>query len=396
MRDCLDRITASDSDIAAFVDVQPERAMAEARAADQLDPALPLRGVPFAVKDTVDAQGYVCSWGTPIHVTRVPDRDADVVQSLKAAGAVVIGTTHSTEYAIARSGPTRNPYDLNQTSGGSSSGSGAAVGAGMVPLAIATQTLGSIVRPSSYCGIYGLKPTHSSLPLGGMMPLCQSFDHVGPMARTVEDIALAWQAMSGRSEPEYLGETGPVEVLVVTGPFADLMGQPTRDALARAEAELARRGHRVSHVRLPDRFNTLEATFKNIVFAGMALNHGADADAHPGKISENFRGIIAHGRSVSPEAAAIAEAEADWMRGYLLRLMRGNTIILSPSTDGTAPEFGELTGSQMHQSLWSVSGAPALAVPAGFDNKLPIGVTLIAAPNRERFLLSVARGLDFA
>lgn len=395
MRDCLDRIARIDASLRAFVHVGGERALEAARTQDRSGEDWPLRGVPLAVKDTVDAAGLVCSWGTPIHACRVPDRDAEVVQALRRAGAIVVGTTHSTEYAIARSGPTRNPFDLGRTPGGSSSGSGAAVGAGLVPLAVATQTLGSIIRPSSYCGIYGLKPTHSSLPLGGMMPLCESFDHVGPMGRTVQDIAAAWLAMSGRHEPGFLEQTGQVDVLVVADPYGERMEPASIAAMARAEHALRDNGHSVRNLSLPSRFQRLEKVFKDIVFRGMALNHGADADAHPDLISENFAAIIAHGRAVTPEVTADAEAEADWMRGVILRLLRGNTVILSPATDGTAPAFGELTGSQMLQSLWSLSGAPALAVPTGFDDGLPVGVTLIAAPNRERFLLSVASGLNF-
>jgi len=398
MSACLDRILALDGALRSFVDVDAEGAMAAAWAADRSGRDAPLKGVPFAVKDTIDAAGLVCSYGTPIHATRRPTVDADSVSALRRAGAIVVGTTHSTEYAIARSGPTRNPYDHTRTSGGSSSGSGAAVGAGLVPLALATQTLGSIMRPASYCGVYGFKATHSRLSTGGMMPLCASFDHVGPMARSVGDIALSYLAMLGRAAvaQDWLAPVGPVEVLRITDPYGDRMEPATVAALDRAERALVAAGHSVRRASLPARFGKLEKVFKDIVFHAMAQNHGADADAHPDLISSVFAAVVAHGRGVSDEALAAAIEEADYMRGYLGTLLRGQTLILTPSTDGTAPLFGELTGSQMLQSLWSLSGAPALAVPAGMDEGLPVGVTLVAAPNRERFLLSVADGLVIA
>jgi len=228
------------------------------------------------------------------------------------------------------------------------------------------------------------------LSVQGMMPLCDGFDHVGPMARSVADIATCYLGMLGCLDlaPGFLTDPGAVEVLRITDPYGARMQPATISALDRAAVALAACGHRVRTVALPSYFQELERVFKDIVFDAMARYHGADA--HPAAISENFAAIIAHGRNLTPAALAAAEMDADRMRGHLLRVLRGQTIILAPATDGVAPFFGESTGSQMLQSLWSLSGAPALAVPAGFEDGLPVGVTLIAAPNQERLLLSLA------
>jgi len=395
---CLERIETHEPSIRAFVDVKGEAALDQARSCDRTKPLGPLHGIPIAIKDTIDAGGFRCTWGTPIHNKRTPANDAAVVAALRAAGAIVIGTTVSTEYAIARSGPTRNPHDISRTSGGSSSGSAAAVAAHMVPLAIATQTLGSIVRPSIYCGVLGLKPTYGLLSTVGMMPLSKSCDHVGPMARSVADIALALRVMGGSNyptaEPKNTGmPDGPaskVEVLRIEGPFADRIEEATARALDRAQLALETLGCRVRTVELPERFARLQDCFEAIVFRDMAEGHGGDHDRFPELVSPRFREVIAHGRNTSIATYQRAFDDAAYFRGHILGLLQPGSIILAPATDGVAPPFADLTGSQMLQSLWSVVGMPTMAVPCGRVDGLPIGVQLVAAPNREQFLLDIS------
>jgi Asp-tRNA(Asn)/Glu-tRNA(Gln) amidotransferase A subunit family amidase len=399
VRSCLERIERLDPEIRAFVEVKGEAALDQARSRDRAGPTGPLHGIPVAVKDTIDAAGFLCTWGTPIHSHRIPGSDAAVVAALRAAGAIVIGTTVSTEYAIARSGPTRNPHDISRTPGGSSSGSAAAVAARMVPLAIATQTLGSIIRPSIYCGVLGLKPTHGLISTVGMMPLSASCDHVGPMARSMDDIALALRVMSGgnylyssftserTSEPNF---ASGMEILRVEGPFADRIGEATRRALDRAQSAFEAAGYHIRIVDLPDRFATLQDCFEAIVFRNMAENHGSDHDRFPDLVSPRFREIIAHGRNTSDAAYQKALENAAYFRGHVQRLLGPGSIILAPATDDVAPPFSDLTGSQMLQSLWSLIGFPTIAVPCGQVGGLPIGVQLIAAQDREEFLMSAS------
>lgn len=394
VRDCLARIETLDPSVRAFVDVQGEAALDQARTCDNTVSRGPLHGIPVAVKDTIDAAGFRCTWGTPIHSHRVPSSDAAVVKALRVAGAIVVGTTVSTEYAIAKSGSTRNPHDISRTPGGSSSGSAAAVAAHMVPLAVATQTLGSIVRPSIYCGVFGLKPTHGLISTAGMMPLSAICDHVGPMARSVADIALALRVMSdvrgglgSTTTAEPRDNLSGLKVLRVEGPFADRIEATTRRALDRTQSALEGAGCQVQDVELPYRFSTLKDCFEAIVFRDMAKNHGNDHDRFPELVSARFREIIAQGRDTSATVYHEALDNAAYFRKHLLELLQPESIILAPATDGVAPPFSDLTGSQMLQSLWSLAGVPTIAVPCGRVDGLPIGVQLIAAPNQEELLL---------
>jgi len=394
VRSCLDRIDARDGDIQAFVDVRHDLALEQARRLDQLDVKIPLHGVPVAVKDTIDVAGFRCSWGTAIHEERIATRDAAVVTALKNAGAVIIGTTVSTEYAIARSGPTRNPHDLSKTPGGSSSGSAAAVAARMVPLSLATQTLGSIVRPSIYCGVFGLKPTYGRISTEGMMPLSGPCDHLGPMTRSLADIRTSFSVMTGGAWRDRPADAiSSLKVLCIDGPFADRIETPTRDALNLARAAFEFNGYKTQAVTLPDRFSNLKTCFENIVFRDMARNHGGDVDSHPDLASEHFHRVVNHGRRVSDADYQAALREAAYFREYLEGLLDSQTVILAPATDGTAPMYSDLTGSQMLQSLWSVVGMPAIAVPTGTVNGLPIGIQLVASHQQEQLLLQAAEKL---
>lgn len=197
---CLNRITEREPEVRAFVDLRAADALAFARELDLGTPRADqvLYGAPVAIKEVFDVKGLLCGWGTPIHAERRPASDAPAVARLKRAGAVVVGTTVSTEYAIAAAGPSTNPCDPQRSPGGSSSGSAAAVAAGMVPLALGSQSIGSIVRPATYCGVFGLKPTRGAISTLGGMPLARELDHVGPIARHPEDLALACQVLFDR------------------------------------------------------------------------------------------------------------------------------------------------------------------------------------------------------
>src|SRR3989441_8945631 len=191
---CLDRVRETDGRIEAWAFLDPEHALGQARAADERrlggGPLGPLHGIPVGLQDIIDTADMPTENGSPLHAGRTPSRDAAVVTQLRAAGAVIMGKTVTTEFACGASGKTRNPHDPAHTPGGSSSGSAAAVAAGMVPLALGSQTTGSTIRPASYCGVYGFKPTHGLIPRHGMFQLSRTLDHVGLFARTIEDLAL--------------------------------------------------------------------------------------------------------------------------------------------------------------------------------------------------------------
>src|SRR5499427_2026090 len=201
---CLERIAEVDEAVRAWAFLDPEHALAQARAADEYrlsgQPIGSLHGVPVGIKDIIDTGDMPTENGSVLHAGRTPSRDAAVVALLRAAGAVIMGKTVTTEFATRSPGKTRNPHNPEHTPGGSSSGSAAAVAAGMVPLALGSQTTGSTIRPASYCGVYGLKPTHGLIPRSGMLQLSRTLDHVGLFARSVEDVALLLGALAAHDE----------------------------------------------------------------------------------------------------------------------------------------------------------------------------------------------------
>lgn len=380
---CLARIALQDSVVRAFVDVDADGAVRRAEELDRRTPSAPLHGVPIAVKETIDVVGLRCTLGTAMHGARVPVRDAIVVRRLRSAGAIIVGTTVSTEYAIARAGATTNPHSPAHTPGGSSSGSAAAVAAGMVPLAVGTQTVGSIVRPSIYCGIFGLKPTYGSISTMGSMPLSSCLDHIGPMARTAADLWLACRVMFDQRPARVTTngpQTMPAHALRIDGLMQERIEPPTLEALNRAQGLLEARGVEVKEVTLPPRFTNAVACYETILFRDIAMNHGRDRDQFGDVVSERLRRIVDDGRGVSKQDYARAIDEAKSYRHELRRLLGPDTLILAPATDGAAPMFSEETGSSRLQGLWTLVGFPVLAVPCGKVAGLPVGVQLIAEP----------------
>jgi Asp-tRNA(Asn)/Glu-tRNA(Gln) amidotransferase A subunit family amidase len=197
VRACLDRIAERDGALHAWAHVDPDRALAEARARDAEEPRGPLHGVPVGVKDLIDTADLPTAYGSPIYAGYRPAVDAACVERLRAAGAVVLGKTVTTEFALFHPGPTCNPHDPGRTPGGSSSGSAAAVADGHVPLALGTQTAGSIIRPAGFCGVWGFKPTFERLPTAGIKPIAPSLDTLGPFARGPDDLALCAGVLAG-------------------------------------------------------------------------------------------------------------------------------------------------------------------------------------------------------
>jgi Asp-tRNA(Asn)/Glu-tRNA(Gln) amidotransferase A subunit family amidase len=387
---CLAEIEQQDPVVRAFVQVDGEGALKRARELDREEPSTPLHGLPIAVKDTIDVVGLKCTLGSPVHASRVAASDAGVVRRLRGAGAIIIGTTVTTEYAIARAGPTRNPHHTAHTAGGSSSGSAAAVAAGMVPLALGTQTIGSIVRPAAYCGIFGFKPTFGAVDREGCMPLSSRLDHIGPMGRTVEDLMLACkvirdpQLTRGATE---LSPRMPARVFRIEEPFQERILPATHEALGRAQAMLEAAGIEVQEMTLPSRFADARACWETILFRDIARNHGADRDAYGEAMSERLRSIIDSGREVTESDYKHALAQADTLRRDLQQRLTDSSIILAPATDGAAPPFSDETGPSQLQGLWSLVGFPALAVPCGKVGVLPVGVQLVGVSGDDDLVL---------
>lgn len=393
VKSCFDRIRKLEPTVKAFVDYQEGSALDAARRCDNSPTTGLLHGIPVAIKDTVDVAGMRCTLGTSIHADRVPAVDSEVVRRLRDAGAIIVGTTVTTEYAIAKAGPTTNPHNPAHTPGGSSSGSGAAVAARMVPMAVATQSVGSIIRPSSFCGVFGMKPTLGAISGVGVMPISKRLDYVGPLARTVKDIDLSCRVMFegnySASKELSLGQLpAGTRVLRVDGPLSDRIEPPTADALDRAQRAFEDAGFEVTGADLPERFSRLIRCYETIAFRDIALNHRSDFENYGDRMSPRLNEIMSFGLSVTAEAYEEAMQDAAYYRSHIGNLLEGNTIILTPATDGSAPILSDSTGEQKLQSLWTVAGVPSLGTPCGKRDGLPIGVQLVGGAGREDLVLA--------
>jgi len=407
-RACLERIAAVDSEVHAFVHLDPEHALAQARALDRRkaggERTGPLHGIPVGIKDIFDTVDYPTECGSPIFAGRRPDADSAAVRKLREAGAVIIGKTVTTEFAYFHPGKTRNPRDLKRTPGGSSSGSAAAVAAGMVPLAIGSQTNGSMIRPAAFCGVFGIKPSHGLISRAGALTLSRKLDHVGAFARSVDDLALILDVLAGQdaADPDSRPYASPgfrasaAEAPPIPPSFA-LVRTPMwekADADAREAIEGLAKEVRAREIDLPDLYRDAWSAQRAIMAVEMAHNLGQCIDKG-GETSRTFRELIEEGRRVTATQylAALRDAER-YAEGMLGIFEQFADAIITPSASGIAPLGLEATGDPVFCSLWSLVGFPSLNLPllANSDG-LPIGVQLVGAPGRDERLLRTARAL---
>src|SRR5215471_3628138 len=407
-RACLDRIEAVEPKIHAFVHLDPEHALAQARTLDRSkangDRIGPLHGIPVGIKDIFDTADYPTEYGSTIFAGRRPNADCTVVRKLREAGAVIIGKTATTEFAYYHPGATRNPRDLKRTPGGSSSGSAAAVAAGMVPLAIGSQTNGSMIRPAAFCGVFGVKPSHGLISRAGVLTLSRKLDHVGAFARSIEDLALVLDVLAGQdpADPDsqpYAAPSfrrGAAEAPPIPPSFA-LVRTPMwdkADADARTALEDLAKDVGAHEVDLPNYYRDAWGAQRAIMAVDMAHNLGHHIDKN-GEASKVLRDLIEEGRAVTATQylAALRDAQrcAEGMAGIFEQLA---DAIITPSARGVAALGLEATGDPVFCSLWTLVGFPSLNLPllANSDG-LPIGVQLVGAPGRDERLLRTARAL---
>ncbi|MDE2209857.1 MAG: amidase [Betaproteobacteria bacterium] len=400
---CLDRIARLEPTVRAFVDLQPEAALRRARELDRTKPQgdQALRGIPVAVKEVFDVAGYRCAWGTAVHAGRIPERDAEAVARLKAAGVVILGTAVSTEYAIAAAGPTTNPHDPSRSPGGSSSGPAAAVAAYMVPLALGSQSIGSIIRPSVYCGVMGLKPTRGAISNRGAMPLAIELDQAGPIARTPEDLLLACRALFAPDPRDAASRAVPVpepsspaqEIVEMVGPLRERVQPASREAVERALLACRKAKLQVRRVELPSEFDRIDDVVWTLICRGVAAQHGDDYDRAANLMSPRMRELVERGRGTTDGQHRLAVEFAAGFAAFLTRLLPPGSVAVQAAVDDVAPLRADGTGSPLLQGLWTAAGFPVLAMPCGTVGGLPVGVQLAAAPMQESTLLAVAATL---
>jgi Asp-tRNA(Asn)/Glu-tRNA(Gln) amidotransferase A subunit family amidase len=408
VRACLARIEALDGEIKAFAHLDREHALAQARALDERraegHTIGPLHGVPVAIKDIIDTADYPTELGSPLAAGRRPWHDATVVARLRAAGAVIIGKTVTTEFAYFHPGPTRNPHDHARTPGGSSSGSAAAVAARMVPLALGTQTNGSVIRPAGFCGVFAAKPSHGLISRAGVLRLSRALDHVGAFARSLADLALILDVIAGYdpadpdtrpfASPDFRaghreGPPLPPRFAFVRTPVWDKAEADTKAAFAELMAVL---GSAAAPVELPASFAGAWEAHRTIMATEMA--HNLAPLVARGDPSEVMGKFLAHGRRVSAVDYLGALAAAPRYAASLTDIFDAYDAIITPAAPGVAPKGLSATGDPAFCTLWTLTGLPTLSLPLlANEAGLPIGVQLVGAPGRDARLLRTARVL---
>jgi Asp-tRNA(Asn)/Glu-tRNA(Gln) amidotransferase A subunit family amidase len=406
---CLDRVAEVDADIQAWAFLDREHTLAQARALDEHRAhgrALgPLHGVPIGIKDIFDTADMPTELGSPLWAGRTPHRDAAAVASLRAAGAVIMGKTVTTEYAYFHPGKTRNPHDRERTPGGSSSGSAAAVAAFMAPGAIGSQTNGSVIRPAAYCGVVGFKPTHGLIPRSGALLLSRTLDHVGVMARTVEDAALLAETMVGFDQED--PDTRPVARLPFASVAASKPPLPPRFAFVKAPAweqvEAVTRdafaelvdvlGEQAAEVELGDSFKRALDLHRTVMSVEMAHNLHRDYERGGDQLSEQLRKLIEHGRTYSAVDYMAAIAGIPPLNASLDSVFDEFDAILTPAAPGEAPK-GLPTGNPVFCTVWTYLGTPAVTLPLLRSQAgLPLGVQLVGRRGNDARLLRTAHWL---
>ena len=367
----------------------------------------PLWSVPAAIKDIVDTAGIPTECGSALFAGRVPDRSATLVQRLEAAGALVLGKTVTTECAYFHPGPTRNPWNVGRTSGGSSMGSAAAVATGVLPAAIGSQTNGSVIRPAAFCGVVGFKPTHGRIPTDGVMPFAPTLDTLGTFTRSAADAARLTAVLAGEPIHEWWNPAevedarrgdGILRVRLAAVRTAEWsQAEPAmRERFERDLAALADAGAEIAEPALPPGLDECVPVHRTIMQYESNQTLGALIDASPDKVSDTLRDYVRGG-------AAISNADYEAALRERRRLLAAFTVwaaefdaIVTPPTTGEAPT-PETTGDPRFCTRWTLLGAPAVTIPTGLGpNGLPLGLQFVGASGADRRTLRTAAWAEYA
>ncbi|MFZ0609713.1 MAG: amidase [Xanthobacteraceae bacterium] len=380
VRDCVSRIAARDGTVKAWVDFDPERALDEARALDRGRRRGPLHGVPVGLKDTIDTCDLPTEMGSRIYRGNRPQADASCVALLRRAGAIILGKTATCEFAGSAPPDTTNPHNAAHTPGGSSSGSAAAVADFMVPAALGTQTGGSVLRPSSFCGVFGYKPTYNTINEAGVWPAAASIDTIGWLTRSIEDIALL-TAVLRMEEPKRLpAMSSAPRVGVWRTDLWDTAQPETKAALADAAAKLGKLGATVRDVDLPGAFSGVHAIARSTVgFYERAACMAYFWDNERERLSPQMRRYIENGHKISRDEYVAGMRRLDECRTLLQPVFDRFDVLLVPCVPGEAPKGLGATGDPSMQAIWTALHTPAMTLPTHRGpNNLPVGIQLVA------------------
>jgi Asp-tRNA(Asn)/Glu-tRNA(Gln) amidotransferase A subunit family amidase len=366
---CLARIRELDSSIQAWVQVSPQEPTGTG----------PLSGIPFGVKDIIETKGLATELGSPVYKGRIGTTDAAIVQDLRKRGGILLGKTQCASFAYKTPPPTRNPKDLAHTPGGSSSGSAAAVAAGMVPIAIGTQTRGSVLRPASYCGVTGFKPTYGWFSTDGVLPLAKTQDTLGLFTHSSADMLLLWEALghdTGKEETFALGVPDPLQEV-----------EPKMaDGFANALSVLRKAGVPIQPVKMGDMLDKLAAANELIMFYEGARFHKERYEQYGSRL-EDLATLVQDGLKIPVEKYNEAMRYIAQCKPQVDEWMKATPVILTPAAPGPAPLGLSSTGNAKMNAPWTALGTPAVSIPMPVLNGLPLGLQLAAVKGQDARVL---------
>lgn len=396
----LQAIDKKDGTVRAYCEVLADEARQQAEILDR-QPHLergPLWGLGIGIKEVFDVAGALCAWGSDIHAGRRPQNDAAIVQVLRNAGGIILGTTTSTEYAMARAAATTNPFDPARTPGASSSGSAAAASAGLADVTLGSQTIGSGIRPAAYCGVFGFKPSQGLLPLDGAMPLADNLDHPVILSRNLASVVTTFNVLADaetahdvkpnlRCNGRHTG-CGAKAALVVPW-FSDAYNPDVWNLVhtfARQIPDIT-----CTPVALPLEIAAREeACLTTILSAEMWRHHGEDYRRHSNRMSASLRAWLERGREITAQEYQAALDLRAQLTTDLWGVLGGFDFAVTLSTTDTAPLLSEGTGSRAPQRLWNLVGGPTITGPIGLLGGLPVGLQIIGRPGFDAALLDFA------
>lgn len=392
VQSCLDRIALRESVLHSWSYLDSEQAIRQARACDAVPPAGPLHGVPIAVKDVIDVSDMPTGMGSPIYDGYRPRADAACVAALRAAGAVILGKTVTAEFAGVSPGATTHPLAPTHTPGGSSSGSAAAVADGMVPVAFGTQTGGSIIRPASFCGIVGFKPTYGTVSRAGLKIAAETLDTIGLLARDIDDVALLWSILVGSELRPLQSRDTPPKLLLFRSHHWSKASADTVNAIEDAVRSLQERGAIIDDLPVPSGFAELSEARVIINGYERARALAWEWRLHANEISPAMSRVISNGLSVSYERYMEAIHVAEHWRLWFANAIEGYDGVLTPAVTGEAPEGLSSTGDASFQEIWTLLHVPSITLPLSTGRSgLPVGVQFVGRRLADESLLCLAK-----
>jgi Asp-tRNA(Asn)/Glu-tRNA(Gln) amidotransferase A subunit family amidase len=370
---CLRRIRELEPSIHAWVQVQPERPTADGS----------LSEIPFGAKDIIETQGMATEYGSPIYRGRLGTADAAIIREMRSRGAILLGKTVTTAFAYRTPGPTRNPRNLEHTPGGSSSGSAAAVAAGMVPFTIGEQTRGSMIRPASYCGVTGFKPTYNLLSMEGVLPVSKSLDTLGFFTHTPADMLALWKALghtAGREEEVAFGAPEPI-----------LECEPEMaNAFRKAVSLLRRSGVGIKTVDIAAMLKKLDEANDVEMFYEGARFHEPRLKEYGSRLDQPLADLIRDGLKIPLERYDEARRTISDGRVRMAEIFKSTPVILTPAATGPAPLGLSTTGDPRMNAPWTALGTPTVSIPMPIASGLPLGLQLAADAGQDSRLLQAA------